>query len=219
MSQLALYNYFRSSTSYRARIALHFKKINFEYKAVSLIKGENRLPEYLEINPMGGIPTLVHNHHVIPDSGAIIEYLEQVFPEHPLLPPDAYHRARIREVCQIVNSSIHPMGNLKVNKHLSSKYNFTPAQTEEWFQHWADGGFAALEIILKNFHGKFCFGDHITMADVYLIPQIQTALRFNVDMKKYPLLMSIFDECQKEEAFHKAHPFRQIDTPDDLRIP
>jgi maleylacetoacetate isomerase/maleylpyruvate isomerase len=219
MSQLALYNYFRSSTSYRARIALHFKKLSFEYHPISLLKNENRSPEYLKINPMGGVPTLVHNNHIIPDSNAIIEYLEEVFPEHPLLPPDAYHRARIREVCQIINSSIHPMGNLKVNKHLETKYGFTQEQKEEWFQHWASGGFAALEIILKNFHGKFCFGDHITMADVYVVPQIQTALRFHVDMSKYPLLKQIFDHCHNEEAFKKAHPFRQVDTPDDLRIP
>lgn len=219
MSQIALYNYFRSSTSYRARIALHFKNIKFEYHVVNLLKAENRGPEYLKINPMGGVPTLVHLNHVIPDSNAIIEYLEEVFPTHPLLPPDAYHRARIREVCQIVNSSIHPMGNLKVNKHLESKYGFNQQQKEEWFQHWASGGFEALEKILKNFHGKFCFGDTITMADVYVVPQIQTALRFNVDMTKFPLLMQIFEACQKEEAFIKAHPFRQVDTPEDLRIP
>lgn len=219
MSSLVLYNYFRSSTSYRTRIALYHKGLNFEYKPVSLLKGEQHSAEYRKMNPVGGVPTLVHDGKIIPDSYAIIEYLEETFPQHPLLPKDPYIRARIREVCQIITAFMHPMGNLKLQQYLEAKAGYQQPQKEEWVQHWTMQGLASLEITLKEFAGQYCFGDNVTMADLFLIPQIVTCKRFHVDTSKYPLLMRIYENCVALPAFEKAHPFRQIDTPEDMRIP
>lgn len=218
MSTLVLYNYFRSSTSYRVRLALHHKGLDFEYKAINLLKNEQRSPEYLQLNPLGGVPTLIHNGKVIPESLAIVEYLDEVFPEHPLLPPDAYLRSRIRQVCEVVNSFMHPMGNLKTLKHLEIKHGYTQEQKEEWMGYWLPQGLETLESILQEFSGKYCFGDAITMADIFVVPQILTCQRFKVDISKYAVLNKINENCLKLPAFQKAHPFRQADTPDDLRI-
>ncbi|MEN0059659.1 MAG: glutathione S-transferase N-terminal domain-containing protein [Bdellovibrio sp.] len=121
MSSLILYNYFRSSTSFRARLALHWKGLHFEYKAISLIKGEQHSPEYRKLNPLGGIPTLSHDGKLIPESFAIMEYLDEVYPQKPLLPQDPYLRARVRQVCEVINSFMHPMGNLKTLQYLEKK--------------------------------------------------------------------------------------------------
>jgi maleylacetoacetate isomerase len=218
MSQILLYNYFRSSTSYRARLALHHKNIPFEYKAISLLKGEQRSEEYLKLNPMGGVPTLVHDGHVIAESFAIIEYIEEVFPQNPLLPKDVVKRAQIRQACEFVNADIHPLGNLKIQKYLSEN-GFTDTQKEAWLQHWFGTGLAALEKLLTKYAGKYCFGDEITLADIFMVPQYMSAARFGLDMSKFKLLTKINDNCLQLETFKKSHPFRQIDTPDDLRIP
>ncbi len=218
MAEFILHNYFRSSTSYRVRIALNYKNIPFKYEAVHLLKDEHYLPEYRKLNPIGGVPTLIHNGKVIPDSYAIIEYLEEIAPTPPLLPKDAYLRARVRQVCEIVNSSMHPLGNLRVLRYLEETVGYTQEQKEAWAQHWGHSGLDALEKNLHAFAGTYCFGDNVTMADIFLIPQIVTCLRFKVDTEKYKLLMSIFQNCQKLEPFTKAHPFRQPDTPEENRL-
>lgn len=217
MSGLVLYNYFRSSTSYRARIALNIKNLSYDYKAINLLKKEQRSDEYLKINPLGGVPTLVHDGKVIADSGAIIEYLDQVFPQTPFFPQDPYMRAKVRQACEIINSSMHPMSNLKVTGYLETKHGFDQKAKEVWSQHWFGAGFEALEKLLQEFAGTYSFGNTVTAADLFLIPQILTASRFAVDMTPYPLLMKINDNCLKLEAFKKAHPFVQIDTPPELR--
>lgn len=217
MAGLVLYNYFRSSTSYRVRLALHLKGLDFEYKAVNILKGEQRDSAYLKLNPLGGVPTLVHNGKVIPESFAIIEYLEEVFPENPLLPKDPYKRARIRQVCEVINSFMHPMGNLKTLKYLEVKHGYTQDMKEEWMAHWLPQGLETLETILQEFAGKYSFGDEITMADVFLVPQMLTSNRFKVDTDKYKTLTKIRENCKKLSAFDKADPFKQTDTPDDLR--
>jgi maleylacetoacetate isomerase len=218
MAEFVLHNYFRSSTSFRVRIALNLKNIPYEYKAVNLLKAEQHTPEYRKLNPIGGLPTLIHNGKIIPDSYAITEYLEEIAPTPALLPKDAYTRARIRQVCEIINSSMHPMGNLKTLKYMEQTHGYTQEQKEQWAQHWYTQGLEALEKNLKEFAGSYCFGESITMADVFLVPQVITCERFKVDMTKYPLLMKIYNNCLKLEAFKIAHPFRQTDTPDDLKI-
>lgn len=218
MAEFILHNYFRSSTSYRARIAMNLKNLPYEYKAVNLLKAEQQTPEYKKLNPIGGVPTLIHNGKIIPDSYAIIEYLEETYPTPALLPKDNYLRARIRQVCEIVNSSMHPMGNLRVLSYLEKTKGYTQEQKEEWFQEWAYRGLEALEKNLQEFAGTYSFGDTVTMADVFIIPQVMTCQRFKTDMSKYPTVMKVFANCQKLEAFAKAHPFRQVDTPDELRI-
>lgn len=213
MAEFILHNYFRSSTSYRARIALNYKSIPFEYKAVHLLKGEQLSPEYKKLNPIGGIPTLIHNGKVLPDSYAIVEYLEEIAPQPALLPKDSYLRARIRHVCEIVNSSMHPMGNLRVLRHLEETVGYTQEQKEQWVQYWGGLGLEALEKTLQDFAGTYSFGNSITMADIFVVPQIVTCQRFKVDTSKYQLLTKIFENCQKLEAFIKAHPNNQPDTP------
>lgn len=219
MSSIVLYNYFRSSTSYRVRIALHLKKLSYEYRPINLLKGEQHSEEYRKLNPVGGVPTLVHDGKVIPDSVAIIEYLEQIHPTPSLLPGDAYSAARARQVCQIINSSMHPMGNLRLMQYLDKNFGLnSQEQKEEWIQYWLQQGLSALETTAKEFAGKYFFGDVVTMADLFLVPQLFSCQRFNVDLKPYPLLTEISDNCLKLEAFQKAHPGRQIDTPDDLKL-
>lgn len=218
MAEFILHNYFRSSTSYRARIALNFKNLAYEYKAVNLLKSEQQSPEYKKLNPIGGVPTLIHNGKIIPDSYAIIEYLEELHPTPALLPKDLYLRARVRQVCEIVNSSMHPMGNLRVLSYLEKEKGYNQEQKEDWFQHWAYRGLEAIEQNLKEFAGTYSFGENVTMADVFIVPQVITCQRFKTDTSKYPTIMKIFNNCQKIEAFAKAHPFGQPDTPEEMRI-
>ncbi|KYG66965.1 maleylacetoacetate isomerase [Bdellovibrio bacteriovorus] len=217
MAGLVLYNYFRSSTSYRVRLALNLKGLDYDYKAVNLLKNEQRDPAYLKLNPLGGLPTLVHNGQAIPESFAIVEYLDEVFPQNPLLPKDPYKRARIRQFCEVINSFMHPMGNLKTLKYMETKHQYSQEMKEGWMAHWLPQGLETLENIASEFSGKYTFGDEITMADVFLIPQMLTSNRFKVDTSKYKTLTKIYENCTKHPAFIKADPFRQIDTPEDLR--
>ncbi len=218
MAEFILHNYFRSSTSFRARIAMNLKGLTYDYQAVNLLKGEQQSPEYKKLNPIGGVPSLVHNGKVIPDSYAIIEYLEELYPNPALLPKDHYTRARVRQVCEIVNSSMHPMGNLRVLSYLEKAKGYTQEQKEEWFQEWAYRGLDALEKNLEQFSGTYSFGDQITMADIFIIPQVITCQRFKTNTEKYATITKIFKNCQKIEAFTKAHPFRQADCPEEMRI-
>lgn len=217
MASLILYNYFRSSTSYRVRLALHMKDLKFEYKPVNLLKGEQHSPEYRKINPLGGVPTLVHGSKVIPESFAIMEYLDEVFPSPSLFPQDPYLKARIRQVCEVINSFMHPMANLKTLQYMEKHHGYSQEQKEEWVQHWVTQGLETLETTLKEFAGTYSFGDQVTMADLFLVPQLLTCLRFKIDISKYPTLMKINDNCLKLEAFQKAHPFKQVDTPEEFR--
>ncbi|MGZ3769423.1 MAG: maleylacetoacetate isomerase [Bdellovibrio sp.] len=217
MSSIILYNYFRSSTSYRVRLALHMKGLPFEYKPINLLKGEQHSPEYRKINPLGGVPSLVHEGKVIPESFAIIEYLEEVFPTPALLPKDHYTRARIRQVCEVINSFMHPMANLKTLQYMEKHHGYTQDQKDAWAQHWIHQGLETLEATIKNFCGTYSFSNEVTMADIFLVPQLLTSQRYKVDISKYPTLSKINENCLKLEAFQKAHPFKQIDTPEEFK--
>ncbi|MGZ3774803.1 MAG: maleylacetoacetate isomerase [Pseudobdellovibrionaceae bacterium] len=217
MASIILYNYFRSSTSYRVRLALNLKGLNFEYKPVNLLKGEQHSSEYRKMNPLGGVPTLEHNEKLIPESFAIMEYLDEVFPSPALLPHDPYLKARVRQVCEIINSFMHPMGNLKLLQYMEKNHGYSQDQKDQWVQHWATQGLETLETTLKEFSGTYSFGDQVTMADLFLIPQLLTCLRFKIDISNYPTLVKINENCLKLEAFQKAHPFKQIDTPDEFK--
>ncbi|HWU43967.1 MAG TPA: maleylacetoacetate isomerase [Bdellovibrio sp.] len=217
MSSLILYNYFRSSTSFRARAALNLKNLDYEYRPINLLKGEQNGPEYRKLNPLGGVPTLVHNGKIIPDSTAIIEYLEEIAPTPSLLPQDTYLKARVRQVCEIVNSSMHPYGNLKITQYLTDVHGFTPEQKEKWFHKWLGQGLEALEKTLSEFAGLYCFGNEVTMADLYVYPQVITCQRFHVDLSSYSTVMKIYENCHQHPAFQKAHLSRQMDTPPEMR--
>ncbi|MBL7670454.1 MAG: maleylacetoacetate isomerase [Bdellovibrionaceae bacterium] len=215
MDPMTLYNYYRSSTSYRVRIALYYKKIAFEYKPVHLLMGggEQYKQEYRQLNPMSEVPTLVHGKLTIAQSMAILEYLEELFPTPALLPKDSYLRAKIRQFCENINSFMHPINNLKILQYLEEKHSYDQKAKEGWVQYWMPKGFGATEKLLEEFSGKFCFGDELTLADLFLIPQVFTAQRFHVDLSSYPLIRKINDECLQLEAFVQAHPQLQIDAP------
>lgn len=220
MSQVTLHNYFRSSTSYRVRIALNLKNIEFKYVPVHLINngGEQFSAQYKALNPMSEVPTLEHEGLVVGQSVAIIEYLEEQFPSPPLFPKDSQKRAKIRQFCENINSFMHPLSNLKVLKYLEENNGYDQKQKEVWINHWYQKGLSALESWLQKNMGQYCFHDHVTVADCFLIPAVFTSERFNVDLKPYKNILSINERCLKMDAFKKAHPFRQIDTPAEARL-
>lgn len=220
MSDFILYNYFRSSTSYRVRIALNLKKISYEYKAIHLLNngGEQNKEEYRAINPIGGVPALSHKGSIISQSVAIIEYLDEIVPQPNLYPKDPYQKALVRQICENINCDIHPVNNLKVLQYLEKNFGADEDNRTKWIQHWVDQGFSATEKILRKTAGEFAFGDTITAADLFIIPQVFSAQRFQVNIEKYPIINLLNKKCLELEAFKLAHPLRQIDTPPELRI-
>lgn len=220
MSDFVLYNYFRSSTSYRIRIAMNLKQINYTYQPVHLLKdgGEQFRSDYRKLNPASGVPTLKHGDVVVSQTMAIVEYLDQISPDRKLIPPEAKMGAKVRRFCETINADIHSYGNLRTLNYLESKFGADQDKKNEWVAHWFDLGFKSLEEMLAEHSGSCCFGNQITAADAFLIPLIFTAERFKVDITKYPLAMAINERCTKLPEFSKAHPYRQPDTPQDLRI-
>ncbi len=220
MAELILYNYFRSSTSYRARIALAHKELDYEYRPIHLLKngGEQHSEVFRKLNPAGEVPCLIHNDKAISQSVAIIEYLDEVFPQKPLYPKDPYKKALVRQVCETINSGIHPLHNLKVFQKLGKDAGYNKQQNEAWAQHWVELGFVSIEKMLLPFSKKFAFGDDITAADVFIVPQMLTARRFGTDTTKFQLLTKIEKNCESLPEFFKTHPARQVDTPEDMKI-
>lgn len=218
MQELILYNYFRSSTSYRARIALNLKGLSYTYKAVHLLEdgGQQHKPEYLALNPTAEVPTLIHGDKVIAQSFAIIEYLNEVFLKPALMPDTAFGRAKVRQICENINCGIHPLTNLKVMQFLNKEMNTN--QNEKWQQHWIRKGMNALEKILESTAGKFAYGDQVTCADIFIVPQVFSAERFGVSVNDYPIIKKVNNTCLELEPFKMAHPFRQPDTPNDIKI-
>ena len=213
MDQLKLYSYFRSSASYRVRIALYAKNLPFEYIPVHLVKdgGEQNQPNFLKINPMAHVPALDHNGFIISESVAIIDYLDQVFPQIPLFPKSPKERAQVFRVVEVLNSGIQPLQNLKVLSYLERELKLTSAQKDEWCRNWISKGMAALESILAKTSERYCFGSTITAADAFLIPQCFASRRFGVKIDSFPTIMKIEKACLELPAFQKAHPEKQPD--------
>jgi maleylacetoacetate isomerase len=211
---IILYSYFRSSAAYRVRIALNLKHIDYEIRPVHLLKdgGEQFNADYLALNPQGRVPTLVVGNTVLTQSSAIIEYLEEAYPNPPLLPDNAIERAYVRALAQIIACDIHPLNNLRVLDYLkgSVKDEFQQA----WRSHWIQEGFTALEQLLQksDYWGGFCFGDTPGMADAFLVPQAYNAQRFGCEMKSFPLISGIYENCMQEAAFSNAAPENQPDA-------
>ncbi|CAD5165723.1 unnamed protein product [Musa acuminata subsp. malaccensis] len=224
-AKLTLYSYWRSSCSQRVRIALNIKGLEYEYKAVNLLKGDHFDPEFEKLNPMKYVPALVDGDTVIGDSFAIILYLEDKYPQHPLLPQDPKKKALNLQAASIVGSSIQPLQNLPVlvNEKLfllfqnfiqfiENKFNADEKLT--WAQNHINKGFAALEKLLKEHAGKYATGDEVQLADVFLAPQIYAGLvRFQIDMSLYPTLARLNDAYNELPAFQAALPQRQPDAP------
>ena len=216
MRQFQLWNYFRSSASFRARIALHYKGIDFEYKPVHLVRagGEQYSSEYKKLNPLGEVPTLVDlkNQKVLSQTMAIFDYLDAMYPEKPLFPSDPFDRAQVIRICEAVNSGIQPLQNLKVLKFIEDEYKVSAEQKKAWAKHWIKQGLANLEALLGSIAGSYCYGGSITAADMFLVPQIFTSKRFDVNMDAYPLIACIGELCGQHPAFEKAFPQNQPDA-------
>ncbi len=214
-NDLILYNYFRSSASYRVRIALALKGVKYEYRAVHLINegGEQHKSEYTSLNPSREVPTLVHNGKAIGQSMAILDYLDQIIPNPRLFPIDPYQRALAFQACEIINSGAQPLGNLRVQKLLVEKYGMLESQKDEWTRHWIQYGLETLEAFLKPYAGKFSFGDDVSAADCFVVPHLFGANRFHVPLEAYSTLRRIRDNCEAIEAFKNASPSRQPDSP------
>lgn len=215
MTDIVLHNYFRSSTSYRVRIALALKGIGYTYVAHHLRHGGNRAAGYLAVNPQGLVPALVWSDGtMIAQSLAIIEFLDETLPRPPLLPADPAGRARVRMLSQMIACDIHPLNNLRVLNALRGRYGADDAEIADWFRHWVDETFAPLEEMLtaSPATGTFCHGETPGMADICLVAQVANNERFNVDMSPYPTIGRIRDACMEIAAFADAAPARQPDA-------
>ncbi|SIT36927.1 putative maleylacetoacetate isomerase [Paraburkholderia ribeironis] len=213
---MKLYSYFRSSASYRVRIALNLKNLPYDYVPVHLVRGggEQLKPEYRKINVDGIVPTLVDGNEAIPQSLAIIEYLEETHPEPPLLPKAPADRAYVRSVALQVACEIHPLNNLRVLRYLKHTLCVDDDAKDSWYRHWVEAGFTTLEAHLAGSArtGKLCFGDTPTFADACLIPQVFNAQRFKVDTAKFPTIQRIYDHAMQLDAFAHAAPGVQPDA-------
>jgi maleylacetoacetate isomerase len=212
---LKLYTYWRSSAAYRVRIALHLKGLAFESIPVHLVKDEQHASAFKDVNPQELIPVLLHGGRVLTQSLAIMEYLDETFPERPLLPAVARDRQRVRAIAAMVACDIHPLGNLRVQQYLERELGATQEQREAWSRHWIGKGFEAIERVLADSPatGEFCEGDRPTMADCCLVPQVYNARRFNLDVAAYPTIARIDSACQQLDAFKAARPEAQADAP------
>jgi len=213
---MKLYTYFRSSAAYRVRIALKLKGVAYDAVPVHLLKdgGQHLQDEYRKINPSGLLPSFQDDRITLTQSMAIIEYLEEIHPEPPLLPKDAPGRGRVRELAQIIGCDIHPINNLRVLNYLVKHMGLSDQAKTEWYRHWIIEGFQSLEAHLARDPGAgpFCHGDHPTIADCYLVPQVFNAQRFNIDVSAYPNIDRINSLCVELPAFRAAHPSHQPDT-------
>jgi maleylpyruvate isomerase len=210
-----LYNFHASSTSYRTRIVLNCKNINYEYISVRLDKAEHLGAAYREINPMRGVPTLDTGEKRLYQSAAIIEYLEEVYPEPPMLPKDSLGRARVRAIAGIVGSDMHPLTNLRIRNYVRDEYGRNTDGVNDWIHRWNRQGFDAIEAMLNVDNERspgFCFGSTPTIADAYVVSHVFSAVRFKTDMSPCPLIRAVVANCEKLEAFARAHPARQPDA-------
>ncbi len=215
-SDFALYGYFRSSAAFRARIALNLKGITPELRFVHLLRngGEQHTPEYKAVNPQALIPALAHDGHLITQSMAILEYLDEIVPEPPILPRDPYGRARAREIAHVVACDIHPVNNLRVGRYLKRTLNVAEDDIAVWQRHWIQVGFDALEkmLSLSPHTGAYCHGDTPTIADICLIPQVANARRVKLELDPWPTIARIEAEALTHPAFDAALPKNQPDA-------
>ena len=214
---MKLFGYFRSSAAFRVRIALNLKGLSYEPQMINLSSGEHLSDKFLAINPQGRVPVLQIDKEEFFQSLSIIEYIDEKWPEPPLLPNDAKGRAFARSIANIIACDIHPLNNLAVLKYLSSVLKVYDERRSEWYQHWVDQGFSAVEKLLKkkNKNFRFSLGNVPGFIDILLIPQVFNAQRFNCNLANFPTINDIFAECMKVEAFEKAQPSRQ---PEALKI-
>ncbi len=207
---IKLYDYFRSTASYRVRIALNLKGVSYDKMEVHLVNegGQQHLPAYRALNPQGLVPALDTGEAVLTQSLAIIEYLEETVLEPPLLPADPLARATVRMLSQMIVSDIHPLNNLRVLKRLKQQFKADETQITDWYHHWLNEGFTAIETKLGQIKRTqpLCYGNSVSMADICLIPQVFNAQRFDFLLEDFPLIQQINSYCLEMDAFSNAAP-------------
>ena len=213
---MKLYGYYRSSASYRIRIVLNFKGLAWDYVPVMLNRREHHGEAFRAVNPMGFVPVLADGDERLSQSPAIAEYLEERHPSPALLPGDPLARAQVREIQGLIGCDVHPLQNLRVLDYLQQRYGENDDGKADWCRHWIESGFTTVERLVhaRSKKGRFCVGDRPTLADVWLVPQLYNARRWQVDLEAYPALVGIGRHCETLDAFAAAHPARQPDAPD-----
>jgi maleylacetoacetate isomerase len=213
---LRLYTYWRSSAAYRVRIALAVKGLEYESVPRHLLRegGEQRRPDFLALNPQGLVPALEHDGHVMTQSLAICEYLEEIHPQPPLLPTDPLGRAAVRAMALAVACDVHPLNNLRVQQYLRGELGQGDEAVAHWTRHWIDRGFVALEqrVARLSGDGRHCYGSSVTLADVFLVPQVYNARRAQLDLSPYPRLAAVVQYLESVPAFAVARPEAQPDA-------
>ena len=208
-----LYTYWRSTAAYRVRITLNLKDVEYRLTPVNLVAGEQHEPSYAALNPQSLVPVLETSEGLLMQSTAIVEYLEEQFPQPPLLPNQANDRARVRAFCQTIACDVHPLNNLGVLNYLKSDIGADDAAVSRWYAKWVSKAFTALESVVSQSRGRYCFGDTISMADIYLVPQMFNAKRFECDVSPYPILTELVANVETHPAFATAAPALQPDAP------
>ena len=203
-----LYSYWRSSASWRVRIVLQWKGVEYEYRNIDLLNNSQNSEDYKKNNPMGRVPALIVNGHCLGESVAIMEYLEETHKDRPMLPSDPIKRAIVRQLVEIVNSGVQPLQNISVINMIDS----FGQDKKAWTQHWIKKGLAAFEEIISTSRGKYCVGDQITFADAVLMPQLYGASRFEVDISPYKNIKEISEVLKELPEFKAAHPDVQPDA-------
>ncbi|KLV07952.1 maleylacetoacetate isomerase [Photobacterium ganghwense] len=214
---MKLYDYYRSSASYRVRIALNLKGLEYAQQPVSLLDNEQNSTTYTALNPSGLVPGFIpdpaagseNDGELLSQSLAIIEYLDERYPEPPLLPSEPWQKAKCREIAFAIACDIHPLNNLRVLKYLTGPLAIDESEKMAWYHHWLKQGLQSLEVMVSRHSHPFCCGDEPSLADICLIPQLYNAKRFGFDLSHYPRLLDIEARCQALPAFIAAHPDNQ----------
>ncbi|AKM09495.1 maleylacetoacetate isomerase [Croceicoccus naphthovorans] len=210
---LVLHGYWRSGTSYRTRIALNLKGLAYTQSTHDLRKGEQKDDSFTALQPQGLVPALeVRPGFVIPQSVAILEWLEETCPAPALLPGNADERALVRAMCAMIGSDVHPLNNLRILKYLKGEFGQDQAAIDHWAQHWIAEGFAALDRMIERYGADYAYGTTPTLVDCYLVPQVYSAERFGSDLSEYPALMAAYERASSHPAIVAAHPDKQPDA-------
>jgi maleylacetoacetate isomerase len=209
MARAVLHDYFRSSAAYRVRIGLNLKGVDYDSRPMNLLEGAQKSDDYRALNPQGLVPMLEIDGARLTQSLAILVYLDQRFPDPPLMPEGIVDQAHVRAMALAVACDIHPLNNLRVLKYLKGEFGHSQDQVDAWYRHWVAEGLAALEAMAAPRSDEFLFGNSVTLADVCLVPQIYNARRFDVPLDDYPTLVRADANASKIDAFVKAHPDRQ----------
>jgi maleylacetoacetate isomerase len=210
--RLPLYSYWRSTTSYRVRIALNIKGIEYDFRPIDLVSGEQTAPEYLQLNPSGGVPSLMlADSTVLTQSMAILDYLDHLAPDPPLVPKDPVGAAKVRAAAFLVACDIHPVNNLKVGRKLKTM-GHSQDEVVDWMNDWMVQGFAAIQALIRD-DTPFCFGETPGLADICLVPQLYNAHRWGTDLSPFQRLTEIERRCLDLAAFDQARPENQPDAP------